>query len=370
MNNEKKIAFIICTNDEQYYNECVKYLEYLSVPMGYDIDVLKIEGAKSMASGYNEGMHASDAKYKIYMHHDVFIWGKSFLEDMLRVFQSNEDIGLLGIVGTDNFVPNAEYWNAWTIGELYGCTGICSIMMHSEKTYNSEYAPAVAVDGMLMMTQYDVEWREDLFTQWDFYDISQSFEFRRRGYKVGVLLGDACTLHDCGHSKLDKYEEWRRVFCKEYAEFGFVEEANPLIDSNEANKVRREFVGKVEQLMQYDLESAGALIKKGYEIWPWDNTMILLSNIFEIYETEKETDCEKRFVEPGDDITSLKAKYTKYKFLLREIEYGIGEGALLSLYEDLISLKITIDALEVILLRCCYNCDGVEERIIGFIETQ
>lgn len=41
------------------------------------------------------------------------------------------------------------------------------------------YQNVDAVDGLLMMTQYDLPWRDDLFSDFDFYDVSQAFEFRR-----------------------------------------------------------------------------------------------------------------------------------------------------------------------------------------------
>ena len=74
----KKIAFIICTNNELFLNECISYLNELVVPEGYDTDLLAISDAVSMPSGYNEAMRASDADIKIYMHQDVFIINKYF----------------------------------------------------------------------------------------------------------------------------------------------------------------------------------------------------------------------------------------------------------------------------------------------------
>lgn len=54
--NEKQIAFIICTNNPQYYNECVQYIHELTVPDGYSTDIICIQEAPSMAAGYNAGM--------------------------------------------------------------------------------------------------------------------------------------------------------------------------------------------------------------------------------------------------------------------------------------------------------------------------
>ena len=75
--NSNKIAFIICTNDELYFNECLHYINHLSIPEGFTVDVISIENAEYMTKAYNEAMNQSDAKYKVYMHQDVFILNKN-----------------------------------------------------------------------------------------------------------------------------------------------------------------------------------------------------------------------------------------------------------------------------------------------------
>ena len=71
--NNKKICFIICVNNKQYLSECQYYINNLIVPQGYEIDCITVWDAPSMTSGYNAAMKASDAKYKIYIHQDVFL---------------------------------------------------------------------------------------------------------------------------------------------------------------------------------------------------------------------------------------------------------------------------------------------------------
>ena len=77
--NEKKICFIICVNNDLFFEECAKYIYALSIPEGMEIELLEIRGAASMTSGYNEGMYASNAKYKVYLHQDVFIINRYFI---------------------------------------------------------------------------------------------------------------------------------------------------------------------------------------------------------------------------------------------------------------------------------------------------
>ena len=85
--NDKKICFIMCVNDKLYEEECIRYIQKLNVPEGYEVEQLSIWDAPSMAAGYNEGMRQSDAKYKVYMHQDVFIRDSRFLEKTLRIFK-------------------------------------------------------------------------------------------------------------------------------------------------------------------------------------------------------------------------------------------------------------------------------------------
>ena len=81
--NDCKIAFIICTNDEIMMKECRLYIERLFVPKGYTTEILEIHDAPSMTSGYNRAMRQSDARYKIYLHQDVFILNRNFLNNLM-----------------------------------------------------------------------------------------------------------------------------------------------------------------------------------------------------------------------------------------------------------------------------------------------
>lgn len=217
--NEKKISIIMCCNNDLYVEESLLYLNELNVPEGYELDFIEIRGAKSMCAGCNEGMHKSDAKYKIYMHQDVFITNKNFLVDILRLFQENEDIGLIGMVGTPRLYKDATMWNGIRFGGFY------RLNKYREKGVVGRFFPMQqgymemeAVDGLLMATQYDLPWREDVFTKWDFYDVSQSFEFRKAGYKV-VVPGQEKEwyIHDCGKVNLTNYQEQAAIFKKIYA---------------------------------------------------------------------------------------------------------------------------------------------------------
>ena len=115
--NQNKIAFIICTNNQLYFNECQYYIHNLILPEGMELDVIGITEAPSMCAGYNAGMQSSDAKYKVYLHQDVMIVEPDFIARLLHIFEDPE-IGMVGMVGTPHLPENKIPWWAWRVGAL------------------------------------------------------------------------------------------------------------------------------------------------------------------------------------------------------------------------------------------------------------
>ena len=70
---------------------------------------------------------------------------------------------------------------------------------------------------MIIVTNRDIHWREDLFDGWDFYDASQGMEFKKQGLRVVV---PEQRLPWCSHEEnlLNRwaYDKYRRIFVNEY----------------------------------------------------------------------------------------------------------------------------------------------------------
>lgn len=214
----KKVAFILCVNNDVYMNETLYFINRLEVPYGCEVEIFTIQDAKSMTSGYNEGMNASNAKYKVYLHQDVFIVNPYFIYDILDLFE-NPNVGMIGIVGfakVCDFKQSQVLGFCRRLGKIYSAnaygTGLCKLGEMSAK-----YESAEVLDGMLIATQYDISWREDLFDKWDMYDLSQSIEFRRAGYDVIIPnMKQPWCLHDEGFVNMVNYYEELDKFKKEY----------------------------------------------------------------------------------------------------------------------------------------------------------
>lgn len=212
--NEKKVSFILCTNSDLWLGECIRYIQALEVPEGIEVEILEVRDAVSMTAGYNEGMNATDAKYKVYLHQDVFIINRHFIQDILDIFSQDANIGMIGLVGSQQMPENAVMWSGDRVQNSQEQVEWENYRYHLEDgVWEVE-----CIDGLLMATQYDVPWREDLFDGWDFYDVSQSCEMRRRGYSVVVPVqkhvwyvhGDKLIL------SLWNYNKYRKIFMEYY----------------------------------------------------------------------------------------------------------------------------------------------------------
>lgn len=218
MPNNHKIAFIICTNNKILFDECKLYIDKLIIPDGYETELIPVYGAVSMTSGYNSALQKTDAKYKIYMHQDVYIINKYFLCNIIDIFNKDSSIGMIGMIGSPSIPSTTVMWfgarfgnfRSWPLGKR----------THERISDDTVVHDVEAIDGFMMVTQFDIPWRSDLFDGWDFYDVSQSFEFRKKGYKVVVpnQLSTWCIHDDGVIMSLWNYDRYREVLISNYSD--------------------------------------------------------------------------------------------------------------------------------------------------------
>jgi hypothetical protein len=215
--DEKKFCFICCVNNKQYYNECLYYINNLNVPIGYEIEVISIEDSKGMTEGYNRAMNSSNAKYKIYLHQDTMIINENFLNDILFIFEKDKNIGMIGMIGSKTIPVYAQWWLSENkYGKVYESSK-GKLEELDFKEVESSYEEVKIVDGLIIITQYDINWREDIFDAYHFYDVSQSTEFIKKGLKVVVPKQERpWIIHDCGMANLNGYFKYRDMFLEEY----------------------------------------------------------------------------------------------------------------------------------------------------------
>ena len=210
------ISFIYCVNNDMLYENSIDFISQLNIPIGYNVEVIQIKGAKSISSGYNEGMKKARGKYKVYLHQDVYIINQNFIKDIIDIFE-NDNIGIIGCSGSKD-IPDSLVW--WESKSLFG--KVYEIRNSNMKVLNfnnptNKYEEVSLLDGFILITQYDIKWREDVFDGWHFYDISQSLEFKKQNKKVVVAYQQIpWCIHDCGIVSMDNYYVYRDKLVKEY----------------------------------------------------------------------------------------------------------------------------------------------------------
>lgn len=281
----KLITFIICVNNEMYYEECTYYINRLVLPKGYDIDMIAIREADSMCAAYNAGMQSSDAKYKIYMHQDVMIREVHFLEYMIELFAQNENVGMIGMIGGTKMPKTGVTYRAWNVGMVDCRDPDMAYFMAGAKDMKREDTIVEAVDGLLIATQYDVPWREDLFTHFDFYDVSQSFEMRRAGYDILVPYQEKpWVIHDSSFAKLTYYDEARKICLKEYPEYLYADGGFEFIYDREWNDLSDLLAEQIKSLMEKgDWDQIGQIMESYRSTGRKSSTLEMLGVLYDVY---------------------------------------------------------------------------------------
>lgn len=323
--DDQKIAFITCVNDEEEYRECRYYLDRLRVPKGYTTDVISIQEAPSMAAGYNAGMKNSDAKYKVYLHQDVFIKNTEFIAGLLNVFAQDDKIGMLGMIGKRNlFVDSAEFVMIWDTGRVIDNEYIWD---YGNLSDDGGITEVWAADGLLLATQYDIPWREDIFTGWDFYDISQCMEFRKAGFKVVIPWQEAAwCYHDTLYSKFTEYYTYYKLFLQEYSTMLKGIDMDAMI--KKTYEKEQECAQAIEELRagvaglfsMEDRKSLKMLLQESdlrKSIYLREYTAIV-----QIDCQEEKAKVQHRFWEKGMSVSQLLSRLRRLKYMLKRIEYA------------------------------------------------
>ncbi len=199
---ETSIAFVICYDDERYLEECIYYIKKLHIPEGFKINIVSISDALGLSEGYNAAMFENDAKYKIYLEQHTFIINTFFLFEIIKIFQENPKVGMIGVCGssdesTELNIGRMLVWDDWSKIEE----------VNVQRTDSMEQV--CSLNGMLMVTQYDMEWGDNP-------EITQCYKMHEKGFQVVVpYQKSSWCLYDCGVDGASENEiEYRFHLCR------------------------------------------------------------------------------------------------------------------------------------------------------------
>lgn len=360
--NNQKIAFIICVNNELYFSECQYYISQLKVPENFEVEVLAIREAASMCAAYNLGMQSSDAKYKVYMHQDVFIRNNNFIADIVERFLNNEKVGMIGMAGGTGMPKTGVTYLAWNEG-IVDCRepDMAYRLICGRDTRQDVLVDAA--DGLLLATQYDILWREDLFTDFDFYDISQCFEMKRKGYDILVpYQNKPWVIHDSSFAKLNNYDKNRKICLLEYPEYFTEEDGFEFVYNKEWEALSDELVKMVKLFIDAGEWQQVAAVIAEYRKNKMKNSAL------EMYAIMLELQQKTGFFDGMQGYDAVYQKYTNLRFLLRRMEVGMPESSYKELTEAILQKTVTPDALLMMFLYSVLDKKTVSQKVMKLYE--
>ncbi|HEY8476286.1 MAG TPA: glycosyltransferase, partial [Chloroflexota bacterium] len=182
------------------HRPCARSIEALDVPSGYTVEKVLVVGAPTTAAGYQVAMRASSAKYKVYLRPDVRLVHRGLLHELLRLFRLYPRLGMVAVRGATRLLPSGlwhdagwrhRYGRVWEYRGPEGAVGQGGpidrrqLRLVRHRHFVGDYLTAVAVDGMLVATQYDLEWDES--SELDgLAEQAHALELIRAGYEVGI----------------------------------------------------------------------------------------------------------------------------------------------------------------------------------------
>ncbi len=213
MMDDRQFDFICCPSKEKPGDPLAKFMSSLAIPDGYTVGQLLPRGEFTLAQGYNLAMSNSKARYKIYLNQTVTILNHRFLQDILALFQAHPNLGLLGVLGAKTLPANGNWRES---PDRYGKIVYNGNFIDYQREIANDFEPVLAVDGMIMITQYDLPWRQEMFADF-FLDTAQCLEFIKAGYTVGIpQQREPWCSYDNPSDSIFEYYRDREAFVGEY----------------------------------------------------------------------------------------------------------------------------------------------------------
>lgn len=199
-----EILFIVHKQNEDNYAACIKSIQELKIPQGMTLQILswtQDNANVNCSQLYNSLFKENKAKYKIYLPDTTCFIYENALLDMVKIFKSDYEIGMLGVCGAIS-LPVSGRWQEADIklGSEYILQGDGNIAEEKYRVPSDICEDVQCISNTMLATQYDVYWHEVAAA--DCYATAHSLDFIRQGYRVVVPRQDSIW---CLSMKGDKH---------------------------------------------------------------------------------------------------------------------------------------------------------------------
>jgi hypothetical protein len=192
------ISIIISSYQPEYLNAFSKNIaENTGVP--YELIVVENKNAMSLCAAYNIGAKKARYNFLCFSHEDILIQTDNWGSKVVELFQSNNELGLIGVAGNTYKPIMPTHWSFpgadlktfyMNIFQEYKYEGKrATHMLYNPKSERLSYV--AAIDGVWFCTKKEIitenPFDETTFTSFHAYDVDISLAIGRK-YKVAVTF--------------------------------------------------------------------------------------------------------------------------------------------------------------------------------------
>ena len=190
------ISVVICSiDDTKFSNICV------NITKSFDcaVEIIRIDDAKSLASGYNKGCKIAHGDTLVFCHDDIEIISKDFFSKFIDYHKLYD---VIGIVGASKIICGS-WFNAgrpYISGNVLTPTSDSKFKLQVFDDNMKREDGIKIIDGLFMSVKRNVfdtvgGFNESLCTGFHIYDIDFSFRSYLAGFK-SIVMNDVLMLHN------------------------------------------------------------------------------------------------------------------------------------------------------------------------------
>ena len=203
----ESISYIACTHNTNILKKCLVQ----SLILQDEDELIVIEGANSIAKGYNSGIDMAKNKIKCFIHHDLIVTNPILLR-MNLIAYCIEDIGIVGIVGSQT--DATPWWEGQCVGSVVDSRN--GILYFSD---GKQFC--LHLDGLMLATWHDVRFDESI-PGFHLYDQDICKQMAVNGLsnfciKDGYRMITHFTQTPMDMSKINGYAEAMEIYTAKWA---------------------------------------------------------------------------------------------------------------------------------------------------------
>jgi len=185
------LSIIICSRQAILNNNLTVNIKKTIV---CDHELIIIDNSKNMYSifeAYNLGIEKSKSNYLCFIHDDILFHTIGWGNIVNRLFNENEQIGLIGVAGAKSKTKMPSAW--WECPKEHKVIRIIQHFPNNSKKKwelgfeNRQNEEVVAIDGVFMAMRKDKHIHFNTkMTGFHNYDLNISLDYKKLGYKIIV----------------------------------------------------------------------------------------------------------------------------------------------------------------------------------------